>query len=466
LHKKYKILVSLFLSLLIFLAFTPPLNTTAGGWTQQFMPNLNGRSIIDIFFLDSLTGWAVTNKLNQNPDTMFVLRTTDSGNNWVKLYGKVTTGGGFPGYFRVRFLNQSTGFVCFTTGFEKTTDGGISWFSLNAPLNNYLDMSILNENTIWLASPNSLTGGVYFTSNGGTSWTPQFSGGNQNPNKIYMYNERIGFMSNNSALPNIYKTTNGGSNWSVNVSGEYFTDMYFADSLTGWKCMPRGMYDIDSSVRKTTNGGINWFKQILPYGGIINSPQIYKFSGINKDTLWGCGSGIYVPSGGRGILYRTTNGGNNWLFQVPDTSFGINVFGYVQFINKRIGWAYGLWVYGNYSPTGINTTTGGNDTFFTGLQQISTKIPEQFKLYQNYPNPFNPRTEIKYQIVNSKEQISNVKLIVFDIQGREITTLVNEKQSYGTYEVDFSGNGYSSGVYFYKIETDDFVQSKKMVLLK
>jgi hypothetical protein len=131
----------------------------------------------------------------------------------------------------------------------------------------------------------------------------------------------------------------------------------------------------------------------------------------------------------------------------------------LQFSNARNGWAYTLGFYG-----GIHTTTGGDAVWLTGIQQVSAEAPTKFELYQNYPNPFNPVTKIEYDV---KRQTSNVRLMVFDITGREIKTLVNQKQKPGTYMVDFSGNGYSSGVYFYTLFIDDrAVDTKKMLLIK
>jgi len=97
-----------------------------------------------------------------------------------------------------------------------------------------------------------------------------------------------------------------------------------------------------------------------------------------------------------------------------------------------------------------------------GVEPISKNVPDEYKLYQNYPNPFNPSTNIKYQIPNN----GFVSIKVFDILGKEITTLVNEKQSSGTYEVTFDGGDLSSGIYFYKLETDGFSEVKKLILLK
>jgi hypothetical protein len=83
-------------------------------------------------------------------------------------------------------------------------------------------------------------------------------------------------------------------------------------------------------------------------------------------------------------------------------------------------------------------------------------------LAQNYPNPFNPSTTIKYSIPKQ----SNVTIKVFDVLGREVTTLVNKEQSQGNYEVDFDGTKLSSGIYFYRLQAGDFVETKKMILIK
>jgi hypothetical protein len=97
-----------------------------------------------------------------------------------------------------------------------------------------------------------------------------------------------------------------------------------------------------------------------------------------------------------------------------------------------------------------------------GIKPISNNVPGQFVLYQNYPNPFNPSTKIKFDIPKQSE----VKIIVFDILGREVTTLVNEQLKPGTYNVVFDGSNYSSGVYYYTLNINFFNQTKRMVLIK
>ncbi len=94
--------------------------------------------------------------------------------------------------------------------------------------------------------------------------------------------------------------------------------------------------------------------------------------------------------------------------------------------------------------------------------QYQSSLPAEFKLMQNYPNPFNPTTRINYQL----PLISKVSIKVFDILGREIATLVNEEQPAGNHEIIFDGNKLTSGIYFYRMQSGDFVQTKKLILLK
>jgi hypothetical protein len=100
-------------------------------------------------------------------------------------------------------------------------------------------------------------------------------------------------------------------------------------------------------------------------------------------------------------------------------------------------------------PIGINT-------------QLSTTVPQSYKLYQNYPNPFNPATKIKYDVPKTSE----VKIIVYDAIGREVETLVDMELQPGTYEVTWDANNYSSGLYFYRIISDSYIHTNKMVLMK
>ncbi len=97
-----------------------------------------------------------------------------------------------------------------------------------------------------------------------------------------------------------------------------------------------------------------------------------------------------------------------------------------------------------------------------GIQQISSEVPKRFSLSQNYPNPFNPVTNVKFQMPKS----GFVKLVVFDALGRELETLVNQQLTAGTYNADWNAANYTSGVYFYKLTSEGFTETKRMILIK
>jgi len=104
------------------------------------------------------------------------------------------------------------------------------------------------------------------------------------------------------------------------------------------------------------------------------------------------------------------------------------------------------------------------DMVLVGTEPVSSEIPIVFKLWQNYPNPFNPATKIRFQISGSS--VAQTFLSVYDINGKEISLLVNADLKPGSYEISFDASGLSSGVYFYKISAGSFTDVKKMILVK
>ncbi len=104
------------------------------------------------------------------------------------------------------------------------------------------------------------------------------------------------------------------------------------------------------------------------------------------------------------------------------------------------------------------------------VEEEGNELPVNYRLSQNYPNPFNPTTTIEYSIPNVGAKdfspIQNVQLKIYDVLGREITTLVNEKQSPGNYSVKFDASNLPSGIYFYTLRAGNFVATKKMILMK
>ncbi len=100
-------------------------------------------------------------------------------------------------------------------------------------------------------------------------------------------------------------------------------------------------------------------------------------------------------------------------------------------------------------------------------ETVKIGVPDRFELMQNFPNPFNPTTTIRYSIPqDARGEMREVKLKVYDVMGKELETLVNEKQPAGNYEVEFNASNLSSGVYFYKLQSGSFVQTRKFILMK
>jgi len=98
----------------------------------------------------------------------------------------------------------------------------------------------------------------------------------------------------------------------------------------------------------------------------------------------------------------------------------------------------------------------------TSVISVSSKLPKGFSLSQNHPNPFNPTTTIRFSI----KRRSHVRITVFDVLGRTVATLVDEALGAGDYRTAFDGTNFASGVYFYELETDEYTESRKMLLLK
>ncbi len=97
-----------------------------------------------------------------------------------------------------------------------------------------------------------------------------------------------------------------------------------------------------------------------------------------------------------------------------------------------------------------------------GIQQISSNIPERFSLYNNYPNPFNPSTTIKFDVA----KMQNVKITVYDVLGRSVGVLVNERLQPGTFKLKWDASNFSSGIYYFRMESESFSNTRKMVLVK
>ena len=206
--------------------------------------------------------------------------------------------------------------------------------------------------------------------------------------------------------------------------------------------------DSSGNIYRTINGGINWNLVYNDHKGMLNDVCFE-----NSNTGFAVGTvDAYSPSDSvQGRIIKTTNAGSSWFIDTLFTElYGLTS---VSFPVLNTGYAVGS------NGVILKTTTGGN---LLGILPISSLVPKSYSLSQNYPNPFNPSTTIKFNIPNE----SNVKIAVYDILGNMIQSLVNENMKAGEYKVTWDASNYSSGIYFYKLTSGDFVESKKMILLK
>lgn len=233
----------------------------------------------------------------------------------------------------------------------------------------------------------------------------------------------------------IYKTTNSGLNWFDASPGgsDNLVSQDFIDVNNGFVTTTLG------KIYKTSNGGSNWQSQIL-----INANTLYGVNFINQNTGYVVGNSL----SSKGIIFKTTNAGINWI---QEETYINETISSVYFPSVNMGWVVG--------SNGSILKSGGNPT---KVNIISNSIPTQYKLFQNYPNPFNPTTKLRFALT----RISIVKLVVYDVLGKQIETLINDQLNSGIYEVDWNASQYPSGVYYYKIDSEEYTETKRMVLLK
>lgn len=388
---------------------------------------------------------------------------------------------GFTTLTKIQFFNQSTGLCVSLDGIVyKSTNGGANWASFCSVSSAYVQSGhFFDLNNYVLVGTNG------FHTNGwvGIVKDNVFSSysfatvlGNLTFVTTYWQNKDTGFVAGtdtdlSSFSGRIHRTTNGGINWS-NVT---------PDSTNNINCIsflnPNTGFIVDPYFKKSTNSGSNWHGTGLPFMP-VNDVLPY-----NSDTMYMCGlfGKVYFSSNGgnawierntgenislekikfydsktgwvsgdSGYVFRTTNAGTNWLRQNSGTSKHLYD---ICLLNSNY-----LWICGADGIV-LRTTNGG--ITYTPNNGISS--PNKFDLSQNYPNPFNQSTLIKLQCPNS----GNVSVTVYDASGREVSTLVNEYLTAGTYRLRFEGAGLASGIYYYSLIADGkIINTRKMIVVK
>jgi len=271
----------------------------------------------------------------------------------------------------------------------------------------------------------------------------------------------------NSGFENFYVIGNGA-----------ITNLYPAATLTGGSVnvhlfsAPEG-FALDNSNNLWFSNNNDWIRANNPGEGTFGKLSPAYIAGLFGQPVSGTRANPIVANIYTVPLYSVN------VYYRQDAKFGGMVFNWLHTLYMNDQGNLKIWKWDittaydntNFTQDGsINTTYPGfgglsfNDVYFNliGITTLGKNIPESFSLKQNYPNPFNPSTNIRYDLPKN----GFVKLVVFDALGREVETLVNENQPAGTYEATFNASVYSSGVYFYRLTTDYFCNTKKMLLIK
>ncbi len=442
---------------------------TGKKWIKQ---NINTDNLLyAIDCSDTAAAWTVgaIGQIDENEISANIFRTINSGREWQSLSkGTAVT------LNNSCFIDNDTGWVVGDWGtLLHTTNGGNDW-QIQTPsfadeARNLADCYFINQDTGWVIGSQGFGNIIYKTTDGGESWEQQTSGVYENLNAIYFVNNDKGWIAGSGGL--ILHTSSGGTDWDQQTTGvtNYLISLYFIDDSIGWAC---GM---DGQILKTRDGGQNWISQT---SGVTTDLNTIFF--IDSTHGWAAGSNMNI--------LKTTDGGESWTAHLS----GISIITSLCFIDRDYGWASG-W-YGGLirtkdgghswetilSGTNISLTsihfTDKNNGWVTGNYGIilkiddpienaigeNIKLPNKASLLQNYPNPFNPATTIKYILTED----SQVKISVYDINGKLVNTLINSYKTAGSHTIIWHAEDFPSGIYLYRIEAGDFSDVRKGVLMK
>jgi hypothetical protein len=244
----------------------------------------------------------------------------------------------------------------------------------------------------------------------------------------------------------VFRTTNRGYTWFASTVGSQGTNWFpciaFQDSHTGIYSEKVQENLVPHHYRKSTDGGATWVPLANSILDSIAPTGVRYVPGTSATYVIAGG----MNSGMRGLAI-TYDAGDHW--RLLDSSGAL----FLGFASDSVGWC---------SPHQHNNSV----CKYVGprLTSVEKEItsPASYVLEQNYPNPFNPSTTISYQLPMQ----SHVLLKIFDVLGREVATLVNEVKQLGMYSVQWDASGVASGVYLYRLSTTNFVQTRKLLLLR
>ena len=435
------------------------MKTTDGGniWeTNKEFGNSFSKTAANVFFINENIGWVTFYDKGS-------YKTTDGGNNWLPS--------GIPGKVEY-FINQDTGWgACSQFGIFKSTNGGSTWIQKSNISSNSIYFS--NVNNGWAVGDG---GSILRSTDGGENWVSKTSVTTSDLNSVHFYDSNTGICVGNSGA--ILLTTDAGENWILQnaFTNTSLNSVLFTNANTVWIAGSNG------TILNSVDLGNNW----ILYDGITSFDLISAFY-INENTGWFAGHNGTILKYKNDIVpvelefftasIIENSAQLNWQTATEVNNYGFEIERKLANADwDKIGFVEGhgnSTITKNYSFVDKSFISETNFSYrlkqidFNGNFEYSNEIdienvPTEFAIYQNYPNPFNPSTKIRYQL--PKE--SNVTIKIYDILGSEVVTLLNENKEAGTYEVELNAQSLSSGTYIYRIVAGDFVETRKMSLLK
>lgn len=416
-------------------------------------------------------------------------KSIDGGEYWAKIADTLNGKPVNTFYDVTKIPNEQKGIMYVSNyyGVYKSTDDGTTWQSTNFNNNLAIDIGINTNNYMFLGNNTASWFGIYRSTNLGSNWERNALLGTTAMAYLRDGSVLAGCYDPGLGTHGIYKTTNNGDNWfNTNSLNLGFSDFELDNNDDLYvSCPGFGVY-------LSTNNGIDWINYGLSGTGHSISCLAIDSSGY----LW-AGSdldGVYQTAG-RNIPVELTSfsakaNNNNILLNWVTTS-EINNQGFeiersekskARSEDTNEGWENIGFVNGNGTTTEIrrysfidSEVTDGTFNYrlkqidfdgsfeYSNIVEVEVSIPFEFFLSQNYPNPFNPETNIDYVI--PKETFVNISL--YDVTGRKIRELVNEKKQPGYYTVKLKGKELSSGIYFYRLlTTRGYSAVKKISIIK
>ncbi len=432
-------------SIFLILSPKPGRAQSNGAWRDSALSTYG--ALRDLSFPDSLYGWAVG-------DSGRVVRTTDGGIHWTSQASSTTAN-----LAGVSFVSRLTGYAAGSAGtFLRTTNGGVNWSaSATSPVFNWQRMRFTSQQNGWLVSNEASS--IYRTTDGGATWNPvgpAASWTNLDFVDLWFNGGTDGWAAGGSTLLH----TTDGSTWN-SINSWYFTRLTavsFPTDSVGYavKSYNDVIHHDTSIVFRTTNAGTTW----TDVGGFSNSVIVSAWF-VSASEGWIAGDRVTYPGYNLeyGMILHTTDAGASWSMEGQfDTTRSFATVKRIAFADRMRGWCVGS----SFLTDPSRLMVGKYYGIPTAVSDRTRPLPDGYLLEQNYPNPFNPSTTIAFAIPRT----SHVRLIVADLQGREVARLVDGELHAGSYQRTWRPEGVASGVYYYRLESDGIVQTRKMLLLK